>query len=75
MSSDSNDELARARTRRARDRTFARSDAADQAGASTEQGDALARARESWALSQLRGAGTGPPDGHDTEPRDAPEEG
>ena len=53
MSSDPTDELARARARRERARPPASSGAADRARGSTEQDDALARARESWALSQL----------------------
>ena len=53
MSSDPNDELARARARREAARRLPRPDAVDHQSGSTEQDEALARARESWALSQL----------------------
>ena len=53
MSSDPNDELARFRSRRNRDRPSAEPGTADAAPTSTEQDEALARARESWTLSQL----------------------
>ena len=53
MSSDPTDELARARARRERARGLPRPNAADDARGSTEQEDAIARARESWALSQI----------------------
>ena len=53
MSSDQNDELARFRSRRDRARRPPAPSAADAASKSTEQDDALARARESWTLSQL----------------------
>ena len=53
MSSDQNDELARFRSRRDRARRTPDANTADAAPRSTEQDDALARARESWTLSQL----------------------
>lgn len=53
MPSDPNDELAQFRSRRDRARRPADPGAADATPSSTEQDDALARARESWTLSQL----------------------
>ena len=53
MPSDPNDELAQARERRERSRQPASSDAVDTPARSAEQDDAIARARESWLLSQL----------------------
>ena len=53
MPSDPNDELARARARRERSRPPATSDADDAPARSAEQDEAIARARESWLLSQL----------------------
>ena len=53
MTVDPNDELARARARRELARQPSHSDAVDDAGGATEQDEALGRARESWALSQL----------------------
>ena len=53
MPSDPNDEIARARERRERSRQPVSSDADDAPARSAEQDEAIARARESWLLSQL----------------------
>ena len=53
MSSDQIDDLTSFRARRNRDRRVPDQDIADETPRSAEQADALARARESWALSQL----------------------
>ena len=52
MSPDQIDELAHFRARRNRDRQGS-DPGAGEAPQSTEQADAIARARESWLLSQL----------------------
>ena len=54
MSSDPHDELARRRAERDRDRRAPDQEAADDSSRSAEQDAAIARARESWLLSQVR---------------------
>jgi hypothetical protein len=55
MSTDPHDELARYRARRDRERSSIPDPAhADDSPASAEQDAAIARARESWILSQLK---------------------
>lgn len=55
MSSDPHDELARRRAERRRDRRAPDPEAGDDVGRSADQQAAIARARESWFLSQVRG--------------------
>ena len=73
MSSDQIDELANFRARRNRDRQPPETDATSETPWSAEQADALARARESWALSQLGREGSRSESG-EAEPCDATEE-
>jgi hypothetical protein len=54
MASDPNDEVARFRARRNRDRGASNQQAADDHGWAAEQEAAIARARESWLLSRLK---------------------
>ncbi len=67
MSSDPHDELARRRAGRHRDRWSPDREAADDPGRAADQEAAIARARESWFLSQVRRdeAGEGDPTGSD----------
>jgi hypothetical protein len=53
MSSDPQDELARRRAAQHRDRKGSGQEAADDVGRSADQEAAIARARESWFLSQV----------------------
>ena len=64
MSPDQIDELAHFRARRNRDRRAPDQDSAGETPWSAEQGDGIARARESWALSQL---------GREAHPRRGPD--
>jgi hypothetical protein len=54
MPVDPHDELARRRVERQRDRGAPGQGAVDDPGRSAEQAAAIARARESWLLSQAR---------------------
>lgn len=76
MSFDQIDELARYRARRDRDRRASDTDPAGDDPWSAEQRDAIARARESWTLSQLgreRDARSDPDGGNRGDRADEPE--